>query len=261
MRKIAFITTIFFFLSVPLALWSQLGSVPLIEETIYQDPSDSEENITLNSVDLYWSADSYVPFGYQGRALPVKGSSIIVEVDLDITGGNSQNLKYSWFLDDVFQEAKSGYGQDRLQFYIRRGNHASHDVLVKIFNESRSFYLERSMSIPVTAPELVIYKRDNSEVNLPYFASAKSFKVQSEKEFSFSAIPYFFNINSVRDLEFEWSLGEKSVEESSLTANIFGLKIVNKEVEGTLKEKLKVSATNKQERDQRIQKVINIEIY
>ncbi len=261
MRKIVFLITISFFLFIPLVLWGQIGNIPLLDdEMLYQDPSDGQENINLNSIDLYWSTDSYVPFGYQGRALAVKGSSVVVEVDLKISGGDPENLKYSWFVDDVFQESKSGYGRDSFQFYVRRVNHASHTVLVKIFNESRSFFLERSITIPITAPELVVYQRNNSEVNLPYFASAKIFNIKSEKEFSFSALPYFFNIDAITDLEFKWSLGEKTVKESSLTANIFGLKIVNKEVGGTLKEKLKVRAINKQF-DQQIEEIINVEIY
>jgi len=88
MRKTIFII-ITFFLFIPLIIWGQIGNIPILEEDMLdQDPSDSEENINLRTIDLYWSTDSYVPFGYQGRALPVKGSSITVEVDLDISGGD-----------------------------------------------------------------------------------------------------------------------------------------------------------------------------
>jgi len=96
---------------------------------------------------------------------------------------------------------------------------------------------------------------------LPYLVSAESFEIISDKEFSFLALPYFFNINSLKDLEFKWSLGDKSVKESSLTANIFGLKIINKEVGGFLKETIKVLVTNKRQSDQRIEKLIKLNIF
>jgi len=205
-------------LFIPMALLAQIDDFWLLDEMFFEE---IEEEITLESLELFWSADTYVPFGYQGRALPTKGSLITVEADLKISTGNSENLKYSWFLDDIFQEAKSGYGQDSFKFYIRRLNRSSHRVLVKIFNE----------------------------------------KIISDKEFSFLALPYFFNINSLKDLEFKWSLGDKSVKESSLTANIFGLKIINKEVGGFLKETIKVLVTNKRQSDQRIEKLIKLNIF
>jgi len=245
-------------LFIPMALLAQIDDFWLLDEMFFEE---IEEEITLESLELFWSADTYVPFGYQGRALPTKGSLITVEADLKISTGNSENLKYSWFLDDIFQEAKSGYGQDSFKFYIRRLNRSSHRVLVKIFNESRSFFIEKSITIPITAPDLVIYQKNDQQINLPYLVSAESFEIISDKEFSFLALPYFFNINSLKDLEFKWSLGDKSVKESSLTANIFGLKIINKEVGGFLKETIKVLVTNKRQSDQRIEKLIKLNIF
>jgi len=242
---------------VPLVLWAH--DLWMMDELMLE--SLNEEVITLKSLELYWSANTYVPFGYQGRALPTRESLVTVEADLKLLEGNPANLKYSWFLDDIFQGTKSGYGQDSFQFYIRKLPRASHTVLVKVFNESRSFYVEKSITIPITSPDIVVYKKNVSKVNLPYITSAESFDIISDKEFSFLALPYFFNINSLKDLEFKWVLGDKSVKESSLTANVFGLKIINKQIGGGLKEILKVVATNKWQGNQRIQKLININIY
>lgn len=249
---------IIIFLLIPLTLWAQLDDLWMMNDMFNEDV---EAEITFKTLELYWSTDSYVPFGYQGRALPTKGSSVTVEADLKISGGNPKNLKYSWFLDDIFQEAKSGYGKDDFEFAIRRVEGASHNVLIKIFNESRSFYVEKSIDIPIADPELVIYHKNNSKVNLPYVSSAKSFEIISDMESAFLALPYFFNIKSLKDLEFEWKLGTKSVKESSLKANIFGLKIINKEVGEILEETLKVTATNKLDSAQRILKNIKINIY
>jgi len=242
------------FLTVPLTLWAQFWMMD--DEMLLQE---TEPEITLKNLDLYWSADNYVPFDYQGRILPTKGSWVIVEADLKILGGNPKNLKYSWFLDGIFQEYKSGYGRDNFKFGIRRLKGASHTILLKVFNESRSFLVEKSITIPITNPELVIY--NNNPINLSYTASSKDFDVVSDKESSFSALPYFFNIKSLEDLEFNWTFADKSYKESSLTANIFGLKIINKKVGTSLEKTLKVFATNKRQTDQRVQKTVKLNIY
>ncbi len=173
----------------------------------------TEPQISLQTLELYWSADGYAPFGYGGRVLPTQESFVTVDIDLKISGGNPKSLKYSWFLDGIFQEAKSGFGKDGFKFGIRRTKGTSHTVLLKVFNESRSFLVEKTAIIPVVGPELVIYNKNNSQVSLAYNSSAKSFKVISNQESSFLALPYFFNIKSLKDLEFEWVLGKKSVKE------------------------------------------------
>lgn len=242
----------------PLIIWGQLDDLWMLDDMFLEN---TEEGINLKTLELFWSADSYVPFGYQGRALPTKGSLVTVGAYLDVSGGDPKNLRYSWFLDDIFQEAKSGYGQNSLKFGVRRFNGSSHTVLLKVFNESRSFLVEKSITIPITSPEIVVYNKNGSQINLPYTASMKTFKVISDKEASFLALPYFFNIESLTDLEFEWALGDKTVKDSSWLANIFGLKIINKKVEGSLAETFRVIVTNKEQSDQKIQKVIKINIY
>lgn len=244
-------------LLIPFGLWGQID----ILDNMFENPESAEAEINLKTLELFWSADTYAPFGYEGRTLPTQGSLITINSYLDISGTNPKSLTYSWFLDGIFQEAKSGYGRDSFKFGIRRTAGASHTVLLKVFNESRSFYVEKSINIPIANPEIVVYYRNNSKVNLPYIASAKNFEVISDQEISFLALPYFFNVKSIKDLEFTWTLGEKSVKESSLIANIFGLKIINKETGGPLEENLKVVATNKSQLNQAIQKIIKLNIY
>ena len=235
-----------------------LETIDFMEERYSEE---SGENINLEYLDLYWSADTYTPFGYQGRALPTKGSLIKVEADIKIFNGKAYDLQYSWFLDNVFQESKSGYGKDGFNFRIRRNKGQFHSILVKIFNESRSFYVERSIDIPITSPEVIVCKKDKGITTPPYISSSKTFNVISDKEMVFLALPYFFNINNLTDLEFKWELGKKSVKESSFTANIFGLKIINKKVEGILEEELNLVTINKDWEDQKVINKINISIY
>lgn len=253
---------IFFLLSliIPFQTRAQIDILEMPDDTLFGNPNE-EKGIELKSLELYWLTDAYTPFGYQGRTLPTKDSFVDVKADLKITGENPKNLKYSWFIDGNFQEAKSGYGKDSFHFGIRRQATMSHTVLLKVFNEDRSFSIEKSITVPITNPEVVIYAKNESQTILPYVSSAKSFRVISDKESSFLALPYFFNIKSLKDLEFNWILGEKSVKESSLTANVFGLKIVNKQTSGFLKETLEIIAINKLWTNQKAIKNINLDIY
>ncbi len=259
--KKLFISIFLMILFIPIIALGQIDISDIDIDNLLNEQMTVESEINLQSLDLYWFADTYVPFGYQGRPLPTQNSSVTVNANLKITGGDPKSLKYSWFLDDVFQEAKSGYGRDSFKFGIRRKNGAQHTVLLKVFNESRSFLTEKTITIPVVNPELVIYSRNNSPINLPYVSSEKESDVISDEESSFLALPYFFNVSSLKDLNFEWILGKESVKDSSLTANIFGLKITNKAVTGLLEETLKVSATNKIQTSQRIIKNIKLIIY
>lgn len=264
MKKLSIITVIsLLFLSIPLALWAQLDRW-LMEEMFFEN-SEPEIILSSKTFELFWSTNSYAPFGYQGRRLATSGSKVTVYVYLDVLGGNTKNLKYSWFLDGIFQESKSGYGQGKFEFTVKRSNNASHAVLLKVFNESRSFLKEKSITIPISDPEIVIYPyvRQNSGagVNLPYATSAKDFDVITNKEATFLALPYFFNIKYSGSLEFDWTFNDEAYKDYSLTANIFGLKIINKKTGGSLEKTLKVVATNKRPPIQKAEKTVRLSIY
>ena len=174
MKKLSITLTIcLLFLSIPVTLWGDIEEDAeydfwtiddILDDTI-NDAENPEKRIYLETLELYWSANSYVPFGYQGRILPTKGSLVTVSAYLETSTGNPKNLKYSWFLDDIFQETKSGYGRDDFQFGIRRLDNASHTVQLKVFNENRSFFAEKSATIPITHLEVAIYSKTEAQIN------------------------------------------------------------------------------------------------
>lgn len=219
------------------------------------------EDINLESLYLFWSANTYTPINYEGRTLPIKGSTVSVYVDIKISGGNYQNLKYSWFLDGVFQEAKSGYARSAFSFGVRREKGASHLVLVKIFNEDRSFYIERSIEIPIAEPELLIY---SSKGNSHFSNQASEVSiVLSNKEFSFVAKPYFFNIKKLTDLTFEWNLpGKDPIISSAYNASVLNLTVSNNSTTDESQENsLWVSAKNIKNPEQQVSQFLKLKIY
>ena len=256
MNKIK-IFIIIIFLLLPLISWAQFD---FLNEFLNQDnTSDSDTEINLNSLSLFWSADTYTPFGYSGRTLPTRGSEVTVEALLSVSGSAPESLKYSWFVDDVFQESKSGYGRMSFNFRIRRFSGWTHKVSVQIFNESRSFFIERELIIPIVDPEVVIYSL-NSTSHFSDEGSTTSI-IPAGKKSSFIAKPYFFSINKLTDLSFEWRFGGyESTISSTYGANVLDLNINEKNDNKILEQTLSVDIKNKTNSFQQVLKTIKVQI-
>jgi len=220
MRKKYYYLLIFFLiLSFPINTLGQFDNFWLIENEYQMDQTGTEEGeeignvIILQNIDLYWSTNTYAPLNYQGRKLPTKGSWVSVFADLKISGENPINLKYSWFLDGIFQENKSGYGKDSLDFMARRANGLSHNVLLKIFNDSRSFVIERSISIPIVSPGVVLHQLYRGS----YFSNHTNEKyyIPNNETISFIVLPYFFDVKKITDLNFKWTVpGQEPIKKN-----------------------------------------------
>lgn len=218
------------------------------------DISPKSSSIITNFY-LIWSANTYVPYEYQGRALPSQGSEVTVEAVVNLSGGSASNLNYNWFVDGIFQENKSGYGKNVFSFSVLQHPGAYHIIKAQVSNEDKSVFEEKSIKIPVVEPELVVYSyfSDQTSKISPILANQKS---------SFIAKPYFFSIKKLTDLEFEWRLtGQEPIISSAYNANILDLTITEKEDEEILESNLWVSVKNKNEPSQKAYQIIKVQIY
>jgi hypothetical protein len=118
----------------------------------------TSSNVSIKKFDLSWSADTYVPLEYEGRALPVRGGKVFVNADISLSDGDARNLKYSWFLENIFQQNKSGYGKNSFYFYAQQRPGGYHTIRVQIFNEDRTIFQEKTIEIPITKSEVVLIK-------------------------------------------------------------------------------------------------------
>ena len=237
-------------LLIPFITWAQFDF----------DNFDIGPRITINSSELIWSTDTYTPYEYQGRALASQGSEVTVEAIVNVSGSNAGSLKYSWFLDDVFQRTKSGYGKDSFYFYVLQRPGAYHIIKLQIFNEDRSVFEEKTIKIPVVEPEVIVYPSNGNG----HFSDqiSKTSLVLAEKEFSFIAKPLFFSVKELTGLSFEWRFpGQEPIISSDYDANVLALTISGKEDEEILKNNLRVSVTNKTESRQKASQIIKLEIY
>jgi len=225
------------------------------------DDFDVGPRITINSFDLIWSADTYTPYEYQGRALASQGSEVTVEAIVNISGGDPNSLKYSWFLDNIFQRTKSGYGEDSFYFYVLQYSGAYHIIKLQIFNEDRSVFEEKTIKIPVVEPEVIVYP-SNGNGHFSDQSSKTSF-VLAEKEFSFIAKPFFFSVKELTGLSFEWHFpGQEPIISSDYDANVLALTVSGKEgFEEILENNFWISVTNKTDPRQKVSQRIKIKIY
>ncbi|MDP2934557.1 MAG: hypothetical protein Q8N59_02225 [bacterium] len=225
-----------------------------IEETT----TANEETPNLISIDMIWSANSYVPYDYPGRALAPEGGFVDVDVVMELSGGRPENLEFSWFIDDNFEESKSGYGKTSFRFGIRRMSGATHTVLVKIFNESRSFYLEESITIPVVNLEVIIYP---SPKNKNFSEQAKkNIVVTDNKEFFLVAKPFYFSAQKPTELSYRWDFSDKeAITSSDYGANILKV-ILPEKFSGTMNKSIFVLAANNKNSIQKAYKNLRIEI-
>lgn len=138
---------------------------------------------------ITWKANNYAPSEYQGKILPAKGTAVNVSIEL-VEKGKLANLsayEVRWFADDELQTA--GFGMKNFNFEIDTFTGKS-SVLVKaeIINY-RKTNLEKIILIPIAEPELTITRLDKN---------------------TFKALPYFFNVSTINDLGFIWSINDVS---------------------------------------------------
>ena len=215
-------------------------------------------NIVINKFELVWSSDTYTPFDYQGRNLPAAGSKVTVNAIITTSNGDARNLKYSWFLGDIFQQNKSGYSKNEFYFYARGGPGSYQTVRLQIFNEDRTIFEEKTIQIPIVQPELIVYLSDGNS----HFSNqtSKVSTVLAGKTFSLVAKPYFFSINKLTDLIFEWiTNNQQPIISADYDASVLHLD-VPAEMKST-KNEISVSVKNLTAEEQKAYQIIKINVY
>jgi len=232
--------------------------LPLVGLAQFDFNLDIQPNITLVDFYLIWSADTYTPYEYQGRALPSPGSKITVEAIVAAVG-DTTNLKYSWFIENIFQSSKSGYGRTSFSFYATQRPNGYQTIKVQVFNEDRSIFDEISIEIPIVQPEVVIHPCQNNSILSD--EAAKTSNISSGKNFFFAAKPYFFSINKLTDLTFEWRFAvQEPTISSAYNANVLSLAIQGKNDEKIIENNLWLNVINKNNPLQKAMQTIRVNI-
>lgn len=144
-----------------------------------------------------WQADTYVPDGFSGKIMPASDSQIVVGVDL-INLGKRVDLspyKIYWYVDEKFYQGTVGLTRISLAAPHFIGENS---MKVRVLITDYGSGIGKTITIPIVVPEAVI---QSSAPSLA--ASAAPFNLQ--------AYPYFFNVRTMSQLVFDWSLNGASV--------------------------------------------------
>lgn len=156
-----------------------------------------------------WRAENLYPANFEGRAMPTPGSSVRASVEA-VVGGKLVNLATAdilWFLDESLLE--KGIGTKTVHFTARGGTTNNHFLRAQVRLGNKN--LEESVRIPIKQPRVVV-EMPISNKTLP-----------GNSELHLSAVPYFFNAESLENLVFNWIINntrQKQTGNGELTLKI-----------------------------------------
>lgn len=158
---------------------------------------------------LSWFAETYIPKWYKGKALPTQNSVVnVVATPRMFLGGAllpPEKLIYRWGLDDE-EKALSGVGKNVFRFQVSDLSQSSHEVKVSIEDSSGQVTKEGRLFIVVETPHVAVYPASPLG-GAEFRSSASLFSTSARGLIDFVAEPFYFSVNSKKELPYEWSIG------------------------------------------------------
>ncbi len=136
---------------------------------------------------LTWKANSFVPSGYTGKALPVAGTPIDASVVLLDNGEvvNSAPYEIHWYAGENLVATGKGKTSVRITAPVTGEDTIELRASMPKYSAGAQ---DAFASIPVVRPEIVIMKSATPQI----------------KSKAFTTYPYFWNITSADELEILW---------------------------------------------------------
>lgn len=156
-----------------------------------------------------WQANNFFPADYKGKALIGSNSQVTVAIEA-IQNNKFVDLSRAvivWHIDGKFYNKGTGLKEINFSTDKLRGD----DYFVRAVIQNNKDSFESSIRVPVSGQSLV--------VKIPYANNT----VAVGNKILLEAIPYFFNVTSLKDLAFFWSVSdtiEQTVGDNQLTLNI-----------------------------------------
>lgn len=181
--------------------------------TINNEVGSAALDVIAADLALSWSAKSYVPAWYKGRALASRGSRVNVAAVPEIILGGAriepERLLFSWKIDNG-EEILSGVGEDRLEVQMSTMLSSVHRVSVLVEDLNKRIKKEVSLFIKTVEPRFIIYPSQPLGGIEPRTSLASS-PVFNRGTLDFEAEPFFFLASSKKDLRYSWTVGGTKV--------------------------------------------------
>ena len=187
---------------------------------------------------LYWSSDSFIPFEYEGKALPSQGSKITVYVaPAQKTAVDPDSLYYVWLLDDDPMGWANGAGKSSFSFTSTKRAGSYHQIESQIYDQKGGELLWRKfLSVKISEPEILVHREKEAYSNL-------SVSARTDEEIKLEAQPLFFNAANLKKMGFSWIIDQKETF-TSLRAepNKLNLKIPKADISEPIQKKIIISS-------------------
>jgi len=196
---------------------SESGAVSTITATVLtSDGTRYQKGISISpsQVDLIWEAQTYTPPFFKGHSLASSEGVITVVALAELKGSNgvkisASKLIYKWSKDGKNISSASGLGKQSFTF---TGAKLFNDnkVTVSITSQDGLITAERSISIPVSNPRIVVYPAPALLGTEYGNALTNSFTLQ-EDEMGVRAVPFYFSTTAAGApaTTLAWSLNGK----------------------------------------------------
>lgn len=150
---------------------------------------------TPSQVILTWQAQNFYPADFAGKAPATPNTLVAVSAEVlkdnkfvDLSAAN-----FFWYVDENL--IAKGLGRKETKFPV--GKLTGDSYFVRVVINTGEQKIESAITIPIRSQEVVI------ETDLP------ENRVKAGSEITLKALPYFFNIDSLEDLVFSWTVNDQ----------------------------------------------------
>ena len=169
---------------------------------------------------ISWRSSNFVPSVYEGRVLPIKNSMVEIGFDLVDTAGKFVDVskqKIQWNINH--EPYQTGIGLKKVKLFINSSDKDVVEILMSNYTDSKyktSSEISRFIPLSAFSPKAILHTSD------PY----QAFHIGENRVV---AIPYFFNVNSIDNLLFNWKVDGKKIDNNLnlLSVNIPENNIIN----------------------------------
>ncbi|MDD5430991.1 MAG: hypothetical protein PHP03_02090 [Candidatus Pacebacteria bacterium] len=151
---------------------------------------------------ISWRTNAYVPSTYAGKIIPSAGSMVDISFDvlengklIDVSG---KKIKWS----SSGKTLQTGTGLKNIIFTISSTETSEKSISISIA-DYKGATLDKTISIPIASPKIII------DAPIP------GKEISIGQDYTFRALPYFFNVPSLSNLSFEWQMGGQNLEQTN----------------------------------------------
>ncbi len=220
-------------------------SVPsfLVPQTTNTAKTSTAPALTANDLVLVWSANTYIPPAYPGKALATFGSVVeVLAFPISPNGAKISNVNFNWYLNGAFQDYASGVNKQKFSFRADQVASGQEVIDLKLTDAQDQEILSLSTAINIVSPEAVLYPTDKQSSNFS-LARDDSPTMAPGQEMAFTALPYFFSVSSLDDLNYQWTFEGKTMDRTE-EKNKFTIKTAAADLAASFQRELDVLAVN-----------------